>query len=847
MALSYVQADQAYAQTTTVYVGVYDSPPNLFLSQQGQAAGILGDLLQAVADAENWDLQAIKCEWQTCLDLLQTSQIDLLPDVDYTPDRAKLYGFHQIPALHNWSQLYANRDTSIQSFFDLEGKRIAALTGSVQYQFTESLLTNFGIPATLVGVGSPADGFTMVANGQADAVVSSYYYGEAYATINNVVATSIMFEPTRSFYVAKRYKNRHLLNAIDTHLAVWQSNPSSIYYTILQQWGKPAAPSEIPTIFWWAVATLVVLLLLTLSIAALLKSQVARQTRHIKAREAWLNTVLDSVDAFIFIKDRNFRYKYCNRKSHDFLGLLPNEMLGKTDHELFQGKDFLPGIQNNENRIITEGIRTVSEDHATAFSESNTPRVMVTVKQPTFDQKGYLDGICGISTDITALKTAREKAHELAYYDALTSLPNRQLLFTKLELALQEAHNNQFISALLFIDLDDFKKLNDARGHLSGDMLLREVGERLKKVTRQYDTVARIGGDEFVILLTRLGLDQQDAVLKAMRVAEKVRYSLKLPFQISGQPFWTGASIGVALIHQNQHSIEDVLREADTAMYRSKAAGRNCVTLFEISMQLEIEARLSLENDILLAIVEEQFEMYVQPQFNHCKEVVGAELLIRWDHPERGMVPPAIFIPVAEQTGAIVRLGEWVLRQACLALIHPAMAQSTFSLSVNVSPNQFKQPDFVVLVKRVLSETQAPAHRLILEITEGVLIENLPETQTRMHELSALGIRFSIDDFGTGYSNLSSLKQLTLFELKIDQSLTFGIPEDPNSTVIIRLILAMARQLGLSVIAEGVETQAQADFLIDNGCDSLQGYLLMRPLPLTTWVQQLTDVCSKSN
>lgn len=836
---------KTYAQSKTVSVGVYDSAPSIFLSEQGRAAGIMGDLLQAIADAEGWDLQAVQCDWQTCLDLLQTSQIDLLPNVDFTPERAKLYGFHTVPALHNWSQIYANQDTSIQSFFDLEGKQIAVLTGSMQYQFIESLLTNFGIPATLVGVGKPEDGFTMVANGQADAVVSSYYYGAAYAGSSNVVATSIMFEPTRTFYVAKRFKNRHLLNAIDTHLTQWQSNSSSIYYTILQQWGKPTPRMEIPVIFWWAVAALVFLLLLALSVAALLKSQVARQTQHIKAREIWLNTVLDSVDAFIFFKDSNFRYKYCNSKSYEFLGLQPNELLGRTDHELFHYSDMLPSIKDSDQRVISELIRVVTEDEVASLSEENALRTLVTVKQPMFNQYGKLEGICGITTDTTALKAARQKVHELAYYDSLTSLPNRQLLFNKLELAMESAQNGHFISALLFIDLDDFKKLNDARGHLTGDILLREVGQRLRKVTRQYDTVARIGGDEFVILLTRLGLDHKTATEKAVKVAGKVCHSLALSFDIDGQPFWSGASIGVTLIHQNQQSIEDVLREADTAMYQSKAAGRNCVTLYETSMQQKIEDRLSLENDINQAIDQELFEMYAQPQFNHYHEVVGAELLIRWDHPARGMVPPSVFIPIAEQTGTIIRLGEWVLRQACLALTQPSLKDSTISLSINVSPNQFKQHNFVAMVKRVLTETKAPANRLVLEITEGVLIENMKEVQVRMDELSAIGIRFSIDDFGTGYSNLSTLNQLSLYELKIDQSLTFGISTDPNSAVIIRLILAMARQLGLSVIAEGVETQDQADFLIDNGCDSLQGYFYMRPLPLNQWLQQIDMTCNQ--
>lgn len=833
--LTGLSANTAWADNQLVRVGIFDNAPNLMLSDDGRPAGILGDVLQEIARREQWQLEAVPCEWQECIHKLQTGQIDLLPDVDYTPEREFLYSFHEVPSLHNWSQVYAEPGTKIHSVLDMEDKRVVALTASVQYTFTKSLLSNFGVQATLLGVPNQEDAFALVANGQADAVVSSYYYGETHAPLYGLVATSLMYEPTRSFYVTKKNYDPQLHAVIDKHLAAWQSDPQSIYYTILHRWGKSEAATQIPLIFWWGVVALVVLLLLALSIAALLKSQVARQTRHIKAREIWLNTILESVDAFIYIKDKNFRYKYCNQKANDFLGLLPSDMIGRTDDEIFAGHAKLAGIEESDKRILNKGGRVVTEDGIVSFADRNETRSLVTVKLPLLDASGKISGICGIATDITELKAARDTVHQLAYYDPLTKLPNRQLLVAKLEQALQAAQDSNFNSAVLFIDLDDFKKLNDARGHLTGDILLCHVGERLQSVIRNHDTVSRIGGDEFVVLLTQLGPTHDVAINKAMYIAEKIRIALTQPFEIDGQPFWSGASIGVTMLYGGTKSTEDLLREADTAMYRSKAAGRNRVTLYLASMQSETEERLSLERDIAQAINDEQFEIYIQPQFNPAREITGAELLIRWRHPERGMVPPSLFIPVAEQTGAIIPIGEWTLQQACKALMLPSIAKASYPLSINVSPNQFNDPNFVQNVKRTLLDTGAPGNRLIFEITEGVLIHNLQETLPRMADLAMLGIRFSIDDFGTGYSNFSNLKRLPLFELKIDQSLTQDTPHDPDSTVIVKLILAMAEQLGIRVVAEGVETNEQADFLIDHGCQALQGYLFMRPMPLSAW------------
>ncbi len=444
----------------------------------------------------------------------------------------------------------------------------------------------------------------------------------------------------------------------------------------------------------------------------------------------------------------------------------------------------------------------------------------------------------GFITDITERKRAEARTHRLAHFDALTGLPNRRLLIERIEHALGTAQRSGQMGALLFIDLDNFKDINDARGHAIGDVMLQQVARRLEALLRGEDSVARLGGDEFVVLVGNLGVDAETAARNAMAVVGKLRGVLASPYEIEGHLYSSSGSIGITLFPKGGERVEDLLREADTAMYRAKAAGRDRIMFFESTMQSEVEQRLALEQDLKEAISAGQLQAYVQPQFDPAGREVGGELLLRWLHPQRGSVPPVQFIPVAEETGLILRLGEFVIRQACEALVGLRRAGERLPLSVNVSPRQFRQEDFVDGVRRVLAETGADASGLIFEVTEGLLIEDWEGTLARISELVALGIRFSIDDFGTGYSSLAYLTKLPLYELKIDRSFVADTPGDANGTAIVEAIVSVARHLKLRVVAEGVETQAQAAFLAGIGCDCLQGYLYARPLPLAAWLAQ---------
>jgi diguanylate cyclase (GGDEF)-like protein len=401
------------------------------------------------------------------------------------------------------------------------------------------------------------------------------------------------------------------------------------------------------------------------------------------------------------------------------------------------------------------------------------------------------------------------------------------------------AHAAAGLGAVLFIDLDNFKTINDARGHAIGDNMLKHAAQRVAAALRQGDTVARLGGDEFVVVLENLGPDAQRATFAAQVVAEKIRGALAEQVEIGGQLYHASASIGIALPLRSGQTGHDLLREADTAMYHAKVAGRNGVTLFEAGMLAEAERKLTLERDFAAAMENGELSMYLQLQIDHLRMPVGAELLMRWQRPDGSFVPPDVFIPAAESSGLIYPLGQWVLRQACEYWLRLDRAGLAVPLSINVSPLQFRQPDFVEQVCAILVETGAPASQLIFEVTEGLLVNDLNETIARMHELAQMGIRFSIDDFGTGYSNLAYLKRMPLYELKIDKSFIRDTPGDVNGTAIVQSILAMADHLGLRVVAEGVETDQQANFLAANRKPAMQGFLFSRPAPLEDFMTQM--------
>ena len=459
------------------------------------------------------------------------------------------------------------------------------------------------------------------------------------------------------------------------------------------------------------------------------------------------------------------------------------------------------------------------------------------------NEQGIVTNYVASLTDITRHKEAEEEINNLAFFDPLTRLPNRRLLLDRLKQTFAFSARSGQRGALLFIDMDNFRDLNDTLGHDMGDQLLQQVAQRLEVCVREGDTVARLGGDDFVIMLEDLGLQDLDAAAVSEVVGQKILAALRQPYQLASQEYCCTASIGAALFNNHELSAEELMKQADIAMYQAKSAGRNTLRFFDPKMQQSINTRTAMEAELRNALDQDQLCLHYQVQVDSAHRPLGAEALIRWNHPARGLVSPAQFIPLAEKTGLILPIGKWLLETACRQLKRWESRPQTseLSLSINVSARQFRQPGFVAEVKEAIRRHAIDPRRLKLELTESLLLENIEDTIATMHELKETGIRFSLDDFGTGYSSLQYLKRLPLDQLKIDQSFVQDIAANKSDKEIVRTIVAMAQTLNLEVIAEGVEQEEQRQLLFNKGCTYYQGYLFGKPVSSTEFDMSLNN------
>lgn len=580
----------------------------------------------------------------------------------------------------------------------------------------------------------------------------------------------------------------------------------------------------------WGIVLLVVFLLLALLANLLLKRRVQHNRALLQTNKEMLATILDSVDAFIYIKSPTLEYQYVNRRISDLFGLPADKIIGKRDAEFFDAGSAAEMEQVDLNVLASSKKVTVEESNV--LKGESRVRTFLSIKMPLSMSPGAPASLCGISTELTDYLEMQSRTHYLAFYDSLTGLPNRRLLMDSLTAAIDHDEWAASYSAVLVIDLDNFRLVNDIQGHESGDQLLINVADQLRQRLEENSTLARFSSDEFVVLMNNLGEQQTEAALKAERVSRQL---LETIAQVrSGHSLPISASIGVSLFTGREHSMDNVLQQADMALQQAKSGGGNTLCFFNTDMQTSVLERASLEADLHKALERNELALHYQVQVDHQGVTIGVEALLRWYHPERGWVSPATFIPLAEENRLIVPIGYWVLRSACeqLAKWSHQAAYASLSISVNVSSVQFQQSDFVSDVEALLADTQAPPSRLVLEVTESLLMREPIRVRNTMLQLRAKGIRFALDDFGTGYSSLSYLKRLPLDELKIDQSFVSELLTDKTDAAIVDTTILLAVSLGLTVVAEGVEKKEQLDWLRGHGCYRYQGYLFGRPTPI---------------
>ena len=555
-----------------------------------------------------------------------------------------------------------------------------------------------------------------------------------------------------------------------------------------------------------------------------------RMEEDLRANEQRLRSILERLPVGLCLVQNDGRIGFMNQRYIDICGYTQQDV---PDSDTWWSRAYPDPVERDTMR---QKWRTT--DERAADGNGIIPAAEYTIvcndgqRRPVEVSGVFVDGGRLITMqDLSQRKAAEEQINSLAYYDPLTRLPNRRLLMDRLQHALATSARHHRSGALLMLDLDNFKTLNETRGHDQGDTLLQHVAHRLRSCVHEDDTVARQGGDEFVVVLEDLGDSPEDAAARSEEVGQRILAVLREPYELDGGEHHSSISMGITIFNDMRETVDELLKRADLALYQAKDAGRDTLRFYDPQMQAAVTARAALELDMRVGLAQGQFELYYQPQIDHGR-ITGAEALLRWRHPRDGFISPAHFIPLAEDTGLILPLGEWVLQDACARLAQWAQRPglSHLSLSVNVSPREFHQSGFVAQVLQALASTGADARHLKLELTESLLLQDVEDTIDKMGQLRAYGVGFSLDDFGTGYSSLAYLKRLPLDELKIDQSFVRDVLTDPNDAAIARTIVALGTSLGLRVTAEGVETKEQRAFLERAHCHAWQGYLLSAPM-----------------
>jgi len=544
-----------------------------------------------------------------------------------------------------------------------------------------------------------------------------------------------------------------------------------------------------------------------------------------------LQLILDNAPIGIWAQDTKGRLIAANKAFCDGFEMTEEEILSVNHYAEIYTDDKatrVNSIASDTSALKEDGPHYSNVNMMLADGVSHELEI---IKVRVLDSEDKVSGLIGLSTDISQRKIAEENLKYLAHHDGLTGLANRNYFVDQLRKTFALARRQKNHGALLFFDCDHFKAINDSLGHQTGDKILKLIGERLAANIRVEDEVARLGGDEFVIMLVNIGADQRVAAERAQSIAEKLREVILRPYELDGSFHHLTPSVGVSLFPQEDQTADDVMKHADTAMYRAKDAGRNTIRFFMPSMQQEVELRLRTQKELRRAISGDELELHYQPQISATEGVTGVEALIRWNHPERGMVFPDGFIDIAEESSLIIPMGDWVLRNGLEQFKRwQAEGLNLGTLAINVSPKQFHQDTFVEYVKGLLIELQMGGDVLELELTENLLLDQTDKTVSKIEALKEVGVLFSIDDFGTGYSSMAYLKQLPLDRLKIDKSFVSDIMTNVNDAHIVKTIIGMAHNLGLELIAEGVETRDEMDFLLENGCYHYQGYYFSRPI-----------------
>ncbi|MCJ0824533.1 EAL domain-containing protein [Luteimonas sp. 50] len=813
-------------------VGVYENPPKIYTDGQGRPAGLFVELLDAIAREEGWQLAYRQCEWNDCLHQLQAGQLDLMPDVAYSAERSRQFDFHAIPVTYSWSQVFAHSGIELQGMADLSRLRVALLQGSVQEQELHDVLAGLQVPWTPVETATYAAAFDAVRTGKADVAVANSFFGRRSARAYGLVETPVVFSPATLYYATPKGTHARELARIDAWIARWHDDSRSVYFKAMGRALAPIPTTVVPQWLGPALVAVAGLFLALIGFAIALRWRVRLASSEAEGARARLEQVLDASPVVLFLAQQQGERlvaQWVSSNTERLYGFQARDMMQPGWWASRVHPDDLPTLEPAANHLrhhasLTREYRLVDGRGTTRYIHEEVNAIPGAAGEPLRAIVTWSD-----------LSEARAHAAELtfvAHHDALTGLPNRRLL----QMYLGDVVAAGAPAAVLVVDLDRLRGINDTLGHTVGDQALRAAAQRLQSVLPAGNFLARLGGDEFTMVLRGTA---HGAAIDAL--AQEVLDAFARPLLGPEHPAVITASVGIALFPRDGADADALLKHAELALYEAKRKGPGRRQVFESALSADAAQRLAVESGLRVAMAQRQFRLHYQPQLDlRDGSLIGVEALVRWQHPEWGLVPPGQFIPIAEETGLIDEIGLWVLMEACRQL-HAWDAQGLRipGVAVNCSVQQLDADRLPAQVAAVLAATGVAAERLELEITESMLMRDPERAIAVLAALKAQGVCLSIDDFGTGHSSLAYLKHCPVTRLKIDRSFVSGIGNDANDEEICRTVIALARNLHLQTVAEGVEHSHEASFLRAEGCDLAQGFHYSRPLPpdaLEAWL-----------
>ena len=820
----------------TLRVGLYGNAPKIYRNDRGEPAGLFVELLDAIARREGWRLQYVDCDWAQCLKQLETGALDLMPDVAFSEKRRGRFDFHRIPVANSWSVLLYHPRNPLLGWTELAGRRIAILRGAVQVDEVARLMAGIGADYSLVYADTLHEAFDKVATGDADAVVSNRFFANFSGPSHGLRESPIVFNPATLFYATPKGRNGRVLERIDHYLSQWRTDTQSIYFEALNRTMVPLPTNVVPGWLPWLLVAATALLVAAALVGLFLRWQVAQRTRALQSTTQRLDHLLNASPALIYqlsyqageivpvwvsdnikglfgfepaqIQEPGWWIRQVHPEDREaalaHIGLLPQQRHLVQEYRIYDG--------HGDVRHIRDEMRFIAADGA---------------------DNGE---IIGSWNDVTEAREQAERLAFLTHFDPLTHLPNRLLLRDRLAQAIGQARRDNGHLSVLVIDLDRFKNINDTLGHPVGDEMLRSAATRMGELLRPGDLLARLGGDEFLLLMRHEASTNQTT-----QMARGILQTLSRPLAAREHQLVVTASIGISVFPSDGEDADTLLKHAEVALYEAKNQGRNDFRFFASALSVGGLERLVMETALRDAINRNELVLHYQPQFNlNTNVLAGVEALVRWRHPDIGLVPPGQFIPLAEETGIIGEIGVWVLDQACRdAVAWRAQGFIIPRVAVNISMQQIDPERLTGQVTAALRASGLDPAALELEVTESTIMREPDKATAALSALRKIGVKLAIDDFGTGYSSLAYLKRLPLDRLKIDRSFVQDIGHDKSDEAICRAVIGLARSLGLETVAEGIERADQADFLRREGCDIGQGYLLSRPLPADEFARLL--------